>query len=209
MRVLVACEFSGRVRDAFVKRGHEAISCDYLESEKPGKHYQGDVFDIINDGFDMMIGFPPCTFLTYAGMGYWYDEGRAMKRIKAAEFFMQLWEAPINRICLENPFGIMSKIFREPDQVIHPYFFGEPQMKRTCLWLKNLPPLCYQLHDDLFSSKTATEKPAPDSVTVRKKTGQLKKRYFTDAFVHGKLKTGHEKSRTFIAIAKAMAEQWG
>ena len=209
MRVLIACEYSGLVREAFRRLGHEALSCDLLPTEIPGNHYQGNVFDIIKEDWDLMIAFPPCTFLTYAGMGNWYDEGRAMLRIKAAEFFMKLWESPINKICIENPRGIMNKIFRTPDQVVHPYYFGDRDMKRTCLWLKNLPPLKYQLHDDLFSNRTAVDKPEPIRIEMRKKTGQIKKRYFTDAFIDGHFKSAYDKSKTFPSIANAMAEQWG
>lgn len=118
----------------------------------------------------MAIFFPPCTYLTYAGMANWYDKGRAEKRIEAASFFMQCYNAPIQHICVENPQGIMDKIFRKHDQEIHPYYFGEPQMKRTHLWLKNLPLLQYRLQTDLFETKTASVKPLPK-----------KGRYFTDS----------------------------
>ena len=177
MKVLVACEFSGIVREAFKAKGHDAWSCDLLPTEIPGQHIQGDVLEIINNGWDMMIAHPPCTYLSYVGMRNWYDEGRAMKRIKAAEFFMKMYDAPIKHICVENPRGIMSKIFREPDMVIHPYYFGEREMKRTNLWLKNLPVLEYRLEDNLFGIKTATDKPEPVNVQLRKATSRIKKRY--------------------------------
>ena len=208
LKVLVACEFSGIVREAFKAKGHDAWSCDLLPTEIPGQHIQGDVLEIINNGWDMMIAHPPCTYLSYAGMRNWYDEGRAMKRIKAAEFFMKMYDAPIKHICVENPRGIMSKIFREPDMVIHPYYFGEREMKRTNLWLKNLPVLEYHLEDNLFGIKTATDKPEPVNVQLRK-TGRIKKRYFTDGISNGKLKTEHEKSKSFQSISNAMAKQWG
>lgn len=208
MRILLACEYSGIVRSAFESEGWDACSCDILPTELPGKHYQGDVMDIINDGWDMMIAFPPCTFLTYSGMNNWYDEGRAEKRIEAAKFFMQLYNSKVKHVCIENPQGVMSKIFRELDQTIHPYFFGERQMKRTSLWLKNLPKLKYQLKDDLFGYKTATEKPIPEAITFHKKSGKYKNRYFTDCFIVGRLKTGKEKSKSFSSIATEMAKQW-
>jgi len=221
-RVLIACEYSGIVRSAFAKKGWDAWSVDILDTETPtelcpdengngwGNHIQGDALEVISrlGYWDLLIGFPPCTFLTYAGMRHWYDEGRAMKRIKAAEFFMNLFDAPIPHVAIENPQGIMAKIFREPDMTIHPYYFGEQEMKRTCLWLKGLPKLEYKLADDLFSVRTATDKPQPKSVELCKKTGRIKNRYFTDTIVNGKIKTGLEKSKTFQSIANAMADQW-
>lgn len=152
----------------------------------------------------MMIAFPPCTYLTYAGMANWYDSGRAEKRIKAADFFMKLYNSSIQFICVENPRGIMSKIYRKPDQVIHPYYFGDPHLKRTCLWLKGLPKLNYKLENDLFGVATATPRPEPLRREVHKKNGRIKNRYFSDV----RMKTGHERSRTFPSIAEAMAEQW-
>lgn len=207
-RVLIACEYSGIVRSAFTRLGWDAWSCDLLPTEIPGQHLQCSALDVLNDGWNLLLAFPPCTYLTYAGMRNWYDEGRAMKRIKAAEFFMQMYDAPVPHVCVENPQGIMAKIFREPDMTIHPYYFGEAEMKRTCLWLKNLPKLEYRFVDDLFGSKTATNKPQPKRVELCKKTGKFKNRYFNDTFVNGKLKSGHERSKTFQSIANAMAEQW-
>lgn len=210
MRGLIACECSGRVRDAFEERGFDVWSCDIKPTEseqtnKVGKHIQGDVMSIINDGWDFMIAFPPCTYLSYAGMANWYDKGRAEKRIEAAKFFMQLYNADIKHVAVENPRGIMSKIFREPDNKdLQPYFFGESAMKRTCLWLKNLPPLEYHLSRDLFGEKTATEKPTP-VIQYRKKTGQRRLRYQFDVAPM----SGAERSVIFKSFASAMAEQWG
>ena len=124
MKVLVACEFSGIVRDAFIRHGHAAISCDLLPTESPGPHYQGDVIDIINDGWDLMIGHPPCTYLSYAGTRHWNAPGRITKRLKALEFFRILWEAPIDKICLENPKGCASPIIAKYTQEIQPYYWG-------------------------------------------------------------------------------------
>ncbi len=207
-RVLVACEYSGTVREAFTKKGWDAVSCDILPTEKPGKHKIGDVRDILMDGWDLLIAFPPCTFLTYAGMASWYDEGRAEKRIEAARFFMEMYNAPIPLVCVENPRGIMSKIFRSPDMVVHPYYFGEREMKRTCLWLKGLPPLEYHLEDNLFGKRTASDKPVPTQLQMKKKTGQIKKRYWTDATNNGNFMNGKKKSKFFQSVADAMAEQW-
>lgn len=219
-RVLIACEYSGIVRSAFAKLGWEAWSVDLLDTEIPtelcpdengngwGNHIKGDALSVINHGWDLLIGFPPCTYLAYTGIRYWHDEGRAMKRIKAAEFFMKIYDAPVGLVCVENPLGIMSKIFREPDMIIHPYYFGEREMKRTCLWLKGLPKLEYHLDDNLFGNRTATEKPQPKRIELCKKTGRMKNRYFTDIIVNGRLKTGLEKSKTFQSIANAMAKQW-
>ena len=145
MKVLIACEYSGTVRDAFIKRGHDAMSCDLLPTDKPGPHYQGDVFDIINDGWDLMIAHPPCTYLTNSGVTWLHkDISRWPKLFDGAEFFRRLLESPIKRIAIENP--IMHKyaksIIRENQkQVVQPWMFGHPESKATCLWLKNLPPL--------------------------------------------------------------------
>jgi site-specific DNA-cytosine methylase len=141
MRVLVACEYSGVVRDAFTAKGHFAMSSDLLPTESPGPHYQGDVMEIINDGWDLLIAFPPCTHLANAG-GAWFEQKRKDGRQRqGVDFFMRMVNAPIKKIAVENPQGIMSTMFRKPDQIIHPYYFGDPKKKATCLWLKNLPRL--------------------------------------------------------------------
>ena len=214
-RVLVACEYSGTTRDVFKSLGFDAWSCDILPTDVLGNHYQGSVFDIINDGWDLLIAHPPCTYLSSAGLHFCNIETHGQKAIeriknrnKAIEFFLDLWAAPIEHICLENPLGHISANILKPTQIIHPYYFGEREMKRTALWLKNLPPLNYKIKDDLFGVATATEKPLPYQVQIRKATGQKKNRYFTDAIVNNKLKTGHEKSKSFLSISKAMGEQW-
>jgi hypothetical protein len=142
MRILIACEYSGRVRDAFIARGHDAMSCDLLPTDAPGPHYQGDVRDILGEGWDMMIAHPPCTFLTVAGL-HWNkrDPERAAKTAEALNFVRLLLAAPIARIALENPVSCISSQIRKPDQTIQPYDFGEDASKRTCLWLKCLPLL--------------------------------------------------------------------
>ncbi len=193
MRVLVACEFSGRVRDAFAQQGCDAWSCDLLPSETPGNHIQGDVLKILNDGWDLMVAHPPCIFLSYAGMGHWNKPGRAEKREEAMRFFMKLINAPIQKIAVENPKGYPEKVYRKPDQIIQPYFFGDREMKRTGLWLKNLPPL-------MFTG--VLEKPKPMSISP-----DGHPRYFTDG-QPGNKNRQRNRSRTFPGIAKAMAEQW-
>ena len=189
MKVLIACERSGIVRDAFNLMGHEAWSCDIAPSESPGNHLECDVLEVLGLGWDLMVAHPPCTYLSFAGNRHWEKEGRAELRMKAEAFFMRLYNADIPKIAVENPVGIMNRVFRKPDMIIHPYHFGEPEMKRTCFWLKNLPPLWYW--------KTNIKKPEP----ISNSGGQ--KRYFTET------NKGQVRSRTFKSIALAMAQQWG
>lgn len=139
MKVLVACEFSGVVRDAFIRRGHDAMSCDLLPTDSPGPHYQGDVRDILNDGWDLMIAHPPCTHLAVSGARYFKDKQK--EQAEALEFVRQLLDAPIERVALENPIGVISSRIRKPDQIIQPWMFGHNESKATCLWLKGLPKL--------------------------------------------------------------------
>ena len=139
MRVLAACEYSGRVRDAFIARGHDAISCDLLPADSPGPHYQGDVMDIIGDGFDLMIAHPPCTHLCVSGARWFKD--KVVEQKEAIEFFMALINADIPKIAIENPVGIMSTKYRKPDQYIQPWEYGHGETKKTCLWLKGLNQL--------------------------------------------------------------------
>ena len=141
MRILIACEFSGRTRDAFTAFGHDVISCDLLPSESPGKHYQGNVFDIINEGFDMMIAFPPCTYLTAAAAWRWKNTSEELKQ--SAAFVDQLYNSKIPMICIENPKGYLTHNWKVPSQILSPHLFGSRFRKTTCLWLKNLPPLIY------------------------------------------------------------------
>lgn len=145
MKVLIACEYSGRVRDAFLKLGHEAVSCDLLPTDMPGPHYQGNVLDIINDGWDLMVAHPPCTYLCNSGVSWLYkDESRWDKMREGALFFKKLLESTIPKIAIENP--IMHKYAKEiigmdKSQVVQPWMFGHGETKATCFWLKNLPPL--------------------------------------------------------------------
>ena len=204
MKVLIACEFSGIVRDAFIAQGHDAMSCDLLPTEKPGPHYQGDIFDIINEGWDMMVAHPPCTYLSYAGIKYWNRKGREEKRQAAINFFMNLYNSAIPRIAIENPVGYPNTIFRKPDQIIKPYYFGESEQKNICLWLKGLPKLIHIKEADWFADKTHVEKPKPKYID---KSGRP--RYFTDSISNWSKNAKHERSRFFPGIAAAMAEQWG
>jgi len=194
VRVLIGCEFSGIVRDEFIKRGHDAISCDLLPTESPGPHYQGDIFDVINDGWDVGIFFPPCTFLCSSGL-HWNKRKpeRKQETEKALVFVKKLLAAPIKRKALENPVGCISSRIRKPDQIIQPHFFGHPESKTTCLWLEQLPPLlptCVLDINDFggrWKNQTASGQnklaPSPDRWKIR--------------------------SATYPGIAAAMAEQWG
>ena len=135
MKVLIACEFSGIVRDAFIKRGHDAWSCDLLPTEVEGPHIQGDVLNILNDGWDLIIAHPPCTHLATSGARWFKNKEKEQK--EALEFVSLLLNAPINKIALENPISIISSRIRKPDQIVQPWMFGHPEQKSTCLWLKN------------------------------------------------------------------------
>jgi hypothetical protein len=142
MRLLIACEFSGTVRDAFIARGHDAVSCDLLPSNLPGPHIEGDVLPLLRERWDGMIAFPPCTYLCSSGL-HWNTRRpkRALQTEEALIFVRTLMDAPIPRIAIENPVGCISSRIRKPDQIIHPFMFGHPESKATCLWLKNFPPL--------------------------------------------------------------------
>jgi hypothetical protein len=202
VRVLVACEYSATVRDAFAAQGFDAWSCDIVPSEKGGQHIQGDVLDILADGWDLMVAHPPCQYLSYAGIGHWHKPGRAEKREAAAAFFMQMVHAPIPLICIENPRGVMSQWYRRPDQTIDPWMFGDPARKRTDLWLIGLPPLEWYPIGSFW--QTAVPAPGPISRDEAGTTQPGKARYFAD-FV----RDPRERARFFPSVARAMAEQWG
>lgn len=203
MKVLIACEYSGIVRDAFLKLGHDAMSCDLLPTDSAGPHYQGNVFDVLYNGYDLLIGHPPCTYISYAGTAYWNNPGRCEQRLKALDFFRLLWEAPIDKICLENPRGCASPTIAKYTQEIQPYYFGDSDLKTTWLWLKNLPPLKHLKSTDLFDMGTHVDKPEPTYIDI-----SGKKRYFVDAMKGGKERQKN-RAKTFPGIARAMAEQWG
>ena len=181
MRVLVACEFSGRVRDAFIKRGHHAVSCDLLPSETPGPHKIGDVLHLLHWGWDLLIAHPPCRFLAVSG-ARWFSE-RQEEQADALEFVRQLMDAPIDRIAIENPVSVISSKIRKPDQYIQPWEHGHPETKKTGLWLKGLP---------LLKPSKVVEGREP--VVHRMPPGPERWKH---------------RSRTYKGIAAAMAEQWG
>lgn len=183
MRVLVACEYSGVVRDAFLARGHEAISCDLLPTEVPGPHYQGDVRDLLHYPFELMIAHPPCTHLSVSGARHFEAKRMDGRQHEAASFFMELARAPIPMIAIENPVCVMSSLWRKPDQTIQPWQFGHGETKATCLWLKNLPLL---KPTNIVGGRDARVHRMPPSPDRWK-----------------------ERSRTFPGIAAAMAAQWG
>ncbi len=203
MKVLVACEESQAVCIAFRAKGHEAYSCDIQECSGgyPEWHIQGDALKEANSGkYDLMIAHPPCTYLSYAGNRVWNIPGRRELRKEAMQFFMDLYNSDIKKVCIENPHGLPRMEFRQPDQEIHPYFFGDPFVKRTCLWLRGLEPLQHYEQDSLFGhKKTHVEKPKPGWI---RKDGN--KQYFCSTTRDPKL-----RSKTFPGIAATMAEQWG
>lgn len=181
MRVLVACEFSGVVRDAFRRQGHDAWSCDILPTEQCGPHIQGDVRDVLGNGWDLMVAHPPCTHLAVSG-ARWFKEKQA-EQAEALDFVRTLLDAPIPRIALENPISIISSRIRKPDQIIQPWQFGHGETKATCLWLKGLPPLVPTNIVEGREARVHRMPPGPDR--------------------------WKERSRTFAGIAEAMASQWG
>jgi len=192
MRVLIACEYSGTVRDAFLKKGHEAMSCDLLPTELGGPHYEGNVLDILNDGWDLMIAHPPCTYLSNAGARFLYPKGilnkeRLNKGQEAKELFLTLYNSDIPKIAIENP--IPSKAFELPrySQIVQPYEYGHPYQKKTCLWLRNLPVL---LGTDFVNLRESTKIPG-------------------NWFNKGGKERQKNRAKFWPGIAAAMAEQWG
>ena len=181
MKVLVACEFSGVVRDAFKKRGHDAWSCDLLDTEVPGNHFQQDVLSVLDSGWDLMIAHPPCTHLAVSG-ARWFKEKQEEQK-EALNFVRALLDAPIGKIALENPISVISSRIRKPDQIIQPWQFGHGETKATCLWLKGLPNL---VPTNIVSGREARVHRMPPSPDRWK-----------------------ERSKTFAGIAQAMAAQWG
>lgn len=181
-RLLVACEYSGIVRDAFIAQGWDAWSCDILPTERPGPHIVNDVRNVLDWDWDMMIAHPPCTYTSAAGYRWFKtDPDRMRKARQGYEFFMQMVNAPIPKIAVENTRGLLWQWYRKPDCIVHPYYFGDPYTKATCFWLKGLPPL------------------------YRTKTVAIEYQNWTKYYGSH---TGHDRSRTFAGIAGAMAEQW-
>lgn len=191
MRVLIACEYSGTVRDAFADRGHDAWSCDLLPSDTAGNHYQGDVRDILDDEWDLMIAHPPCTHLAVSGARWFKD--KQQEQAEALDFVRLLLDAPIPRIALENPVSIISSKIRKPNQIIQPYEYGHEATKTTCLWLKNLPPLMpTNIVGKGKRHVTKSGKSLPEWYNLPPSADRWKIR-----------------STTFSGIAAAMASQWG
>ena len=183
MKVLIGCEFSGIVREAFRKRGHDTWSCDLLDTEIPGQHYKGDVRDMLSQSWDLAIFHPPCNDLAVSG-ARWFPEKRANGKQQAAiAFFLLCANANIQKIAVENPIGIMSSLYRKPDQIIQPWQFGHGEVKATCLWLKGLQPLT---PTNIVPGREARVHLMPPSADRWK-----------------------NRSRTFTGIAEAMARQWG
>ena len=183
MKILIACEYSGVVRDAFIKLGHDAISCDLLPTDSPGPHYQGDVRDLMNYPFDLMIAHPPCTHLSVSGARHFAEKRIDGRQQTAVSFFMMLAKSDIPMIAIENPVCIMSSLYRKPDQVIQPWQYGHGETKATCLWLKNLPLL--QPTNIVEGREQRIHKMPPSADRWK------------------------ERSKTFKGIADAMASQWG
>lgn len=191
MKVLVACEESGVVRDAFIANGHDAVSCDILPTSSPGPHYQGDVRDILYDDWDLMIAHPPCTHLAVSGARWFKNKQR--EQDEALEFVRTLLDAPIPKIALENPVSIISSRIRKPDQIVQPYMFGDPFTKTTCLWLKGLPhlvPTRIVEKGERHITKSGKSLPAWYNLPPSEDRGKL-------------------RSKTFPGFARAMADQWG
>ena len=181
MRVLVACEFSGTVRDAFSRAGHDAWSCDLLPTESPGQHIEGNVLGVLGDGWDLMVAHPPCTHLCASGARWWPQ--KQTEQAEALKFVQAMLDAPIERIALENPVGRISTVIRKPDQIIQPWQFGHGEVKTTCLWLKGLPPLSPTAVVDGRDQRLWKLSPSADRWKLR--------------------------SVTYQGIADAMAAQWG
>ena len=212
MRILLAGEESQAVCIEFRKLGHEAFSCDILECSggHPEWHIQGDVIEQLDKGWDMMIGFPPCTHLACSGAAWFEQKRKDGRQQEGIDFFMKLINAPIERIAIENPIGIMSRIYHKPDQIIQPYYFGDPVKKSTCLWLKNLPLLHHSPSRDLFSQSSNYVPPVLQQYKSSKtKSGFSNYSGGATKWYRTKEERSRERSKTFPGIAKAIAEQWG
>lgn len=194
MKVLIACEFSGRVRDAFLERGHDAWSCDVCPTEKSGPHIEGDVLEILDENWDLMIAHPPCDHLAVSGARWFPEKRKDGRQQKAIDFFMDLINAPIEKIAVENPVGIMSTLYRKPDQIINPWQFGDPFQNRTCLWLKNLP---------LLEPTKIVDK----GETITFKSGKKMAKWYS--ILENDENRAKIRSITFQGVANAMGGQWG
>ena len=196
MKVLIACEFSGTVRDAFIKAGHDAMSCDLEPTDVPGPHYQGDVFDIIDGGWDLMIAHPPCTHLAVSGAAHFAKKRADGRQQQGIDFFMALANCNIPKYAIENPIGIMSSNWRKPNQIIQPWQYGHHTTKSTCLWLKDLP---------LLQPTNIVDK---GEVWVAKSGKRMSKWFYESSCLPPKERE-RMRNKTFQGIADAMAQQWG
>jgi len=203
MRVLLACEESQAVCKEFRKLGHEAFSADLLDcsGDNPEWHLKGDVLEIINEGWDLMIAFPPCTHLAVSGSRHFKNKIADGRQEQGINFFMKMVNAPIEKIAIENPIGIMSTLYRKPDQIIHPYYFGDSFSKSTCLWLKNLKPLTHVRESPLFPEEI-THVDKGEFITFS--SGKRMAKWYNEASGNGDM-----RSKTFSGIAIGMAKQWG
>jgi hypothetical protein len=204
MRILIACEESDEVRGRFEALGFDAWSCDLQPNRNPkAKHYQGDVFDIINNNWDAMIAFPPCTHLAVSGAAWFEEKRKDGRQQQGIDFFTAMCQAPIKHKAIENPIGIMSNLYRKPDQIIHPYYFGDSASKATCLWLYNLPKLKHYPQDDLFNKQTWVE-----TETITTSTGMTHDAWWYKTSLAPQAERSKLRSKTFPGIAEAMATQW-
>lgn len=210
MKILIACEESDEVRSRFEKKGFDAWSCDLQPNRnQKAKHYQGSIFDIINDGWDAMIAFPPCTHLAVSGARHFEQKIKDGRQQEGIDFFMAMVNAPIKHIAVENPIGIMSKIYMKPTQIIQPYFFGDEAQKSTCLWLKNLPKLYHNPSVNLFDNViTHVDKGEMISFTSKKGISKKQPKWYADALKLPKDERSKVRSKTFSGIAEAMCNQW-
>jgi len=199
MKVLIACEFSGIVREAFAKRGHDAWSCDLLPTEKQGNHIQGDVTKILYDNWDMIIAFPPCTHLAVSGSKYFKQKIADGRQQQGIDFFMIFANHKCPKVCIENPIGIMSSKWKKPDQIINPFQFGHPEAKKTCLWLNGLPKLV-----------PTNILPLPESGRWNNQTKNGQNKLMVDGKWIGfnDPLTQKLRGKTYQGIADAMASQW-
>ena len=204
MKILIACEFSGIVREAFRLRGHDAWSCDLLPTEIPGQHIQDNVLKHLNDGWDMVIAFPPCTYLTSAGLFHnKKSEERSIKTVEAAQFVKTIMNCAVHKIAIENPSGYLNTHWKKPSQILNPFQFGDEYVKRTCLWLKNIPKLVFYSYNNKFGTNHIVK---PKYYYISSGSN-----YRSGATLDpSKAKrNSSDRSRTFQGIANAMAEQWG
>lgn len=204
LRMLAACEHSGRVRDAFAARGWDAWSCDLLPSEQPGQHIIGDILSVFEwSEWDLVIAFPPCTDLSLAGAGHWKAKQADGRQQAAAEFFMKMMDAPARHVAVENPRGVMARLFRPPDQIVEPFWFGDPFAKKTCLWTDGLP----LLSADNLVEPTGRVATGGGSWKIDKAAGRKAMSAYEDS--EGRKNRAKVRSRTFPGMARAMATQWG